>query len=700
MDAVWKIPLRWSSPGLPDRTTLYPALYLRWAGRKVAVGPRIAPGQWNGAKLRVLVTDGALADDERELLALSAARGLGVVLAPQGGLPAVDRDFAAAHGVTIAALTDPGPLSSPPPRRPGAQIATLTGCAARQAEDIALAALLGAPGQEPVPPGDGGLVVAAGSAAAFGDIRPAIERWSADGGGRVWVTSDDRAELQAIAASAAVTPIDPADPALLQRIAEAEAFLCAVPGAPIDDARPGQWVRSALFQGAPVIAASHPSIDGLAHLCVLDDFERGLKLYRRFPLERMKAAVAGQAALAERLEPARIAGEWLALADRAGAPPRRSPRPAPAPLLLVLMDVFGDLDLMAPVLEALAARGETRLRILVTDWLAQGSPRTATELAARGFDFEIVPREAVRAGEVPSLAGVAGVLTGADASVRAHKAGHVLAGRARAKGLASFTIQHGFENIGLTYKDHLHGEDVRLASEAVFTWSGPEALAPWAASETRAAAVPTGSPKAAPPPARAAPLNQGYWPRVVGVFENLHWHRFSDAYRDQALADLQAAAEAHEDTLFLVKPHHAGRWLSIHRERLPERPNLVIVDPTDSAWEPHTAPALMAGMDAVLTTPSTVALDAARTGRPVAVLGYDLELPLYQPLPIIRSLAELQAFLSADEADGLLLNEAFLRRATLPGRADHRIAARIAEALREPAPSGGTVLPKRQRRAT
>jgi len=304
------------------------------------------------------------------------------------------------------------------------------------------------------------------------------------------------------------------------------------------------------------------------------------------------------------------------------------------------------------------------------------------ELAGLGFRVDVLSRDAVRAGEAPSLTGVDAVLTGADTTVRAHKAGHVLATRAKVKGARAFTLQHGFENIGLTYKDHLHGEDVRFASEVIFTWSDPEALAAWAAPETRAAVVPIGNPKIPPRPAMAAPLNQGHWPRVVGVFENLHWHRFDEAYRDRLIADLEAAAAEHEETLFLIKPHHAGRWASTNRDRIRQQPNLVIVDPTDSAWEPHTAPALIAGMDAVLTTPSTVALDAARTGRPVAVLGYDLDLPLYEPLPIIRSLADLDAFLAADENEALLLNEAFLRRAGLPGCADHRIAARIAQALR------------------
>ena len=69
------------------------------------------------------------------------------------------------------------------------------------------------------------------------------------------------------------------------------------------------------------------------------------------------------------------------------------------------------------------------------------------------------------------------------------------------------------------------------------------------------------------------------------------------------------------------------------------------------------------------------------TGRPVAMLGYDLDLPLYAPLPILRVREDLERFLGEDPDDALLRNEAFLERARLPGRADHRIAALIASAL-------------------
>lgn len=685
--AVWKIPARWRTPGLCDRTALYPALYLRWTGNDVVIAREPAAGRWAAADLRVMITDGALAEDEQELIARTAARGLAMALSPQSPLPPRDLARAAALGLPVVAWTDAGPLATPAPHRPGVEILQMSGCAARPAEDLILLRELG--GEAP-PPGQAAagpplLAAAIESAAAFAELWPALERHLAETGASLVVTSESEAAMLDAARLSGAAAMGPADPALPSMIAAAQTFLCVYPDASPDSPRPAQWVRSALLLGAPVVAASHPSIDGLAHLAVMDDWERGLRLFSRFPIERLKAVVAGQAAVAAQVEPERIAAEWAALC--APGPRRRSRRDAAAPrarrpLLLVLIDIHQDLDVLLPVLTALKQRDEVRLRIAVTDWLVSDSPRVLNLLSAHGFACEVFPREAVRAGEVPSLGGVDGVLSGADTNTRAHKAGHVLVGRADARGVASFTLQHGFENIGLTYKDHLHGEQIRFASRTVFTWGPRESLAPWAAPETRAAATPVGSPKTAPAPARALKLNQGFWPRTVGVFENLHWHRFDDAYRSRLIAELERAAAAHEDTLFIVKPHHAGRWLSRHRHLIRERPNLVVIDPTDSAWEPHTAPALIASVDQVLTTPSTVALDAARTGRPVAVMGYGLELPLYEPLPIVRGPEDLDAFLEDEGETYLLRNEAFLERARLPGRADHRIAARIAAALR------------------
>ena len=664
--AVWKIPRDWR-PSLVARTALYPALYLRSAGHEAAISPRSSLDAWSGAELRVLVADGPLGEDDRELMSRAAERGLPMLLAPQAGLSQADRAFAAGTGCAIAAWRDPGPLATASPHRPGAPLVEFTGLPARLAEERSLSTELGL-AQGPAGAERPRIVAIAESTRALQAVLPAIRRRLAMGD----------AEFLAIGQDQAV------DSDLLGLFQNAEAVLCIHSDAAPDDPRPAQWVRTALFAGAPVIAASHPSLDGLAHLCTLDDWERGLELHARLPVQRLKAAASAQAEIAARIDPDAIASEWLAAAR---LPASQAQVPRPLPTLLALIDIHQDLDVLLPVLLALKARGEAQLRLVLSDYLLADSPRIAAALGAHGLEFTTHPREAIRSGAEPALAGADGALSGADTIARAHKAGHTLLTRAKAEGLPTFTLQHGLENIGLTYRDHLHGEEIRFAAERIFIWGPREGLAPWVAAETRDKVVPVGSPKAAPLPAAAMDLRQGHWARVVGVFENLHWHRFSELYLERALEDLAAAAEARPDTLFLIKPHHAGRWLSRNPGRLAPRPNLVVIDPTDSAWEPHTAPDLIASVDAVLTTPSTVALDAARSGRPVAVLGYDLELPLYDPLPVVRGLHDLDTFLGMSPEDALARNESFLDRTVLPGRADHRIAAAIALAMSQAQPA-------------
>ena len=671
MSALFKVPRGWR-PSLADRTVLYPAVYLRWSGRKAAISSNPSAGAWLRADLRVLVTDGRLGEDDLDLIHCGGKPPPFLVLS-QATLPVADRGMVAAMGGALLSWRDPGPLATPAPLRRGERRLEVTGLAARQAEDLVLASELrvatGAAAAWP----QRRILVVAEDEASFEAVWPALEPQLA-AGARAFAVFEREGQQP----PRGVRHLSAVDPDLLSVIQGAEAVVCAFPDASPDDPRPAQWARTALFAGAPVIAASHPSLDGLAHLCVLDDFERGLQLYLRFPAERLRAVALARLELIPRLEPDELAREWLSLAGMARG---GGPRLAASPTLLALIDIHQDLDVLLPVLLALKARREVDLRLVVSDYLLADSPRVAAALTQHDLAFTAHPREKIRDGSEPALDGVRGVLSGADTNARAHKAGHTLAVRARAKGLPSFTLQHGLENIGLTYKDHLHGEEIRFASDTLFTWGAVEGLASWVPEETRAKVVPAGNPKAIPAPAAAPPLEIGHWAGVVGVFENLHWHRFSDLYLERCLADLEAAAEARPETLFLVKPHHAGRWLSRRPERLKALANLVVIDPTDSAWEPHTAPALLAGVDRVLTTPSTVALDAARTGRPVAVLGYDLELPLYEPLPIVRRLQDLERFLEMDAGGAVLRNEAFLKRTILPGRADHRIAAAIARGM-------------------
>jgi hypothetical protein len=342
------------------------------------------------------------------------------------------------------------------------------------------------------------------------------------------------------------------------------------------------------------------------------------------------------------------------------------------------VDLAQDLDVLLPVLQALRKRDQFRLRICVTDWLRGEAPRTFAILASEGFVLEVVPRQRAISEAAPSLHEVDALLTASETNQVAHRVVHALVKRADRMGIPTFTLQHGFENIGLTYRDRGHGADVRFASRYIFTWFPADSLPAWVSADTFSRIIPTGSPKTASMPVAARSLPElGSWPRKVGLFENLHWDRFSESYRREFLTDLDKAAERFPDTLFLVKPHNAGRWLVRNQSLIPTCDNILLIDPMQPEWQVFTAPALIQHLDAVITTPSTVAVDAARAGRPVAVVGYDLDLPLYKPLPILSGFEDWRMFLSdlSNRESSILRNETFLRRNFLPYAGQDRIAA-------------------------
>src|SRR5262249_49751662 len=200
-------------------------------------------------------------------------------------------------------------------------------------------------------------------------------------------------------------------------------------------------------------------------------------------------------------------------------------------------------------------------------------------------------------------------------------AAHELTGAMQRRGVCAYTLQHGLENVGISYFDAIQGPEVRFASDHVLIWGAKERLPTAAPAENRAKMESVGRPEYEPgsaPPAAAWPATAPTQFDVM-VFENLHWHRFDDAYRTKALSDLQRLAETRPNLHVGVKPHPQGRWLT-HRFKGP-RPaagNLFIADPADPAWSRIDAPAFLERTRAVLTTPSSIALDAAQRGIPVA----------------------------------------------------------------------------------
>ena len=354
------------------------------------------------------------------------------------------------------------------------------------------------------------------------------------------------------------------------------------------------------------------------------------------------------------------------------------------PKILLFMNLPQDLDMLLPIAEWFKKKADYRLEVAISDKAWNQSPRIGNLLKAASIEPKILNHKAVVAGLQPSLRGVKALITASESTANAHKGPYTLTQRANQKGILTYTMQHGFDNVGVTYFDEEYPVGkIMFASQTFFTWGKVSDLPAETPAETKAKCVAVGCPKFIDSPfasvnaAQQIPGHQADNPLIV-VFENLHWSRYDDDYRQRFLQDLEQSAIAHPNTTILVKPHHTGLWLTKrYQGKVPVADNLLIADPKDPKWEAFTAPALIQIADAVITTPSTVAVDAARSHCPVAVVAYDLELPNYEPLPLLRESHDWQAFVGEASAASLVGVDGFLRDRLIPGDAAKRIVDRV-----------------------
>jgi hypothetical protein len=115
----------------------------------------------------------------------------------------------------------------------------------------------------------------------------------------------------------------------------------------------------------------------------------------------------------------------------------------------------------------------------------------------------------------------------------------------------------------------------------------------------------------------------------------------------------------------------------------------VIADAAKPEWHASSASDLIETARGIVTTPSTVAFDAARAERPVAVVGYDLDLAAYAPLHVLRSGADWIAFVrhlgdARERANHTTRARSFRDRWNTPGDSVGRILATVTGAASDP----------------
>jgi hypothetical protein len=236
-------------------------------------------------------------------------------------------------------------------------------------------------------------------------------------------------------------------------------------------------------------------------------------------------------------------------------------------------------------------------------------------------------------------------LSTVESTAAKHKLPYILTRMANAADVSTYTMQHGFENIGLSYRDEVYGSDVKFAARTVLTWGPTEGLPAWVGKDTLDKTIAVGCPKEFVVLENNPSVGIGERP-IIGVFDNLHWHRYDEKYRETFLRDLKTIAEQREEFRFILRSHPASirkrsRELA---ERLSSMDNVEVVD-LMGRGETLTTSWLLSNATGVITTPSTIALDAALANVPIAVSRYELDLAYYSHLSLLDGLKDWQRFL-------------------------------------------------------
>lgn len=437
----------------------------------------------------------------------------------------------------------------------------------------------------------------------------------------------------------------------------------------------------ALTRNRPVVATLTPGLEPLKGGIAFDDFLGGLRRYLSDDKNILADVTQGKKLVEAFFSLPVISQCWVSTFRNALTDVRTSDV---APAVIFVLHLMQDLDVILPVIKE-AQRRSLSFSVWCSATLLKKSPRVLTTLHSIQVSPVVLMDKGLSGSPTFSPATRA-LLSVAETNLGPHAFTRWLTEGANEAGIVTATMQHGLENVGLTYSDEIHHiHKINFAAQKIYLWGPLSSLHPEINPATQTKCIAMGFPK----PVSDATANLDHLidrnATVIGIFENLHWHRYTDAYREFFIAGVQALAEHFPAITFLVKPHHAGMWLTRrYKGEQPVAPNLVIANPEHPEWQQYTADDLIGRMTAVITSPSTVALDAARREISVAVVAQELEVDLYEPLKLIRNAQDWVDFVSqALEARGNdPLSQAFVDRTIIRGPT----AARILDDL---VPDGG-----------
>ena len=433
------------------------------------------------------------------------------------------------------------------------------------------------------------------------------------------------------------------------------------------DVKSSNRALQALGCGRPVVGPPSPSLAPLGDFVLQGDVGEAILRYLDDEELRTSHVKAASETIASQYSFAAVAATYAQAL--AGAMTSARARPVvervgrSAPRIMFLLDLAQDLAVLQPLLREAHSTGIETL-VLATPRAGKKTPGLTEFLVQEKLIPTMVTEADLARGDVRWLRAADAVVMAAESSLPPHRIAHAVAGLANRYAIPAVSLQHGLEVLGLTAR--VETSSVRFNSDVIFTWADPAALPDWLDPDIRRRCVGLGR-------SWILPQNGDHGGNLpIGVFENLHWERYSNEYRRAFVDDLLRVADAIKGRQFVVHAHPAGLWFRKHGpQQLPN--NVVVADQVGEGMR------IIADSDCVITTPSTIALDAAQIGRPVAIAQYDLaDTSTYDPLQMLRGADDWIRFIAdASSPDAKKAQELFRRRVCRPGDATSNILKAI-----------------------
>ena len=413
----------------------------------------------------------------------------------------------------------------------------------------------------------------------------------------------------------------------------------------------------AITNGKRIVAQSRESLEWLAtnnepseffeSLCaVLDDAPKQLQSDSH--LQKTVEALFGERAVGERWASVFAQRRIPQSAYRASNGKKRPPK------LVVCLNTPTDSPIGFAVFDRARALG-IEAGMIVTAAACEGNPRIVADLIQRRVAPTVLDVAQSVSLDFRWLRGATALFCPSETSDPAHAVPHALTRLANAANIATFTAQHGLMNIGLTQRSET---GIVIASSVIFTWQDPALLPEWVSEDLRQRCVGVGRLATVPDLSRGAGTKD-----EVGIYENLHWHLYPDDFRRQFLKGLEQLARSHPDINFTIVPHPAGRWSVNNRASIQWPPNLNLINPSNSVQAGQSGPERLGDFSLVVTTPSSIAVDAAIAGKPIAIWvpqGFDAS--YFAPLTLCRTVSDLSGFIESRGRQQKTLRESFLDR--------------------------------------